>query len=157
VTNPVAHGPLIDPDDVIVRVVAEGEPRPWPRSRINRAGKLYLPRDYVEARAVVSNALRSAYRDAVGAFRPPYAGQVGLLVGLYRRTFRRVDIDNLTKTVLDAGVGVVWVDDSQVVSLVARILPDPDNPRTEIVVWAMPANRSIVRPADADDLDDDGG
>lgn len=134
-----AMGPVIDPDQVVARAVIEGEPVPWPRSRINRAGKYYLPRPYAEYRALVASELRHAYD------RPyPLTTRLGVLVGIYRRTMRRADIDNFAKTVLDAGNGIVWADDSQVVSLVARILPDPDNARLEVVVWILPGDRATI-------------
>lgn len=50
---------------------------------------------------------------------------------------RRVDIDNLWKLVSDAGNGIVWNDDSQIVDLTIHKHLDKANPRTEVLVWKV--------------------
>lgn len=60
--------------------------------------------------------LRAAMRN-----HPPEIGPLFLVLGFYRSTKRRADVDNLAKSVLDAGNGVAWADDSQILDLLAQI------------------------------------
>ena len=59
-----------------------------------------------------------------------------LLVSLdfYLPTRRRVDLDNLSKGVLDGLNGVVWEDDKQIVGLMLSKQHDRDNPRVVVDV-----------------------
>ena len=47
----------------------------------------------------------------------PTDGYWDVTLTFYRKSGRKVDIDNLSKAVLDALNGVVWIDDKQVVRL----------------------------------------
>lgn len=115
----------------IVRLeVPDVEPYPWPRSRISRAGRLYLPKTYLAYRDLVAMHLRAAYRG------PPEAGPIRVVLGFYRSTKRRADIDNLAKTVLDAGTSIVWDDDSQILDLRAQISYRA-NPSVEILAYRL--------------------
>ena len=53
----------------------------------------------------------------------------------YRDSDRRVDVDNLAKTVLDSLNHFVWADDSQIVRLTVVKGVDSDRPRTEVRVF----------------------
>lgn len=52
--------------------------------------------------------------------RGPVSGDVIVELIFYRPTRAAVDVDNLTKTILDAGKNVLWRDDDQVVGLHVR-------------------------------------
>ena len=65
----------------------------------------------------------------------PLRGPFNVVLTFYRRTKRRVDLDNLSKAVLDALNGIYWVDDTQVVSLFLRKEYDKKNPRVEVKIW----------------------
>ena len=47
----------------------------------------------------------------------PMDGYFEVALSFYRKTKRNVDVDNLSKNVLDALNGVIWHDDRQVVKL----------------------------------------
>lgn len=102
-------------DEILRLEIPDVEPYPWPRSRVSRAGRLYLPRPYVAYRDLVAMHFRAAYRGE------PELGPVRLVLGFYRSTRRRADVDNLAKTIMDAGTEIVWHDDSQVLELHAQI------------------------------------
>lgn len=51
---------------------------------------------------------------------PPLTGGVWVTLEFYMPTRRRVDVDNLSKAVLDALKGVVYEDDRQIVRLVVN-------------------------------------
>jgi Holliday junction resolvase RusA-like endonuclease len=62
-------------------------------------------------------------------------GPVAVVCVFFRPNRQRIDADNMTKLVLDAGTKArVWHDDSQVVMIVARVEFDPGHPRTEIAI-----------------------
>ena len=62
-------------------------------------------------------------------------GRFYVIITFYRGNKRRVDLDNLSKAVLDALEGIYWRDDTQVVSLYLRKRYDKSNPRAEIRIW----------------------
>lgn len=47
---------------------------------------------------------------------------------------KRGDLDNMIKALLDAGNGVLWKDDRQVVGINARVFRDCGTPRTELSI-----------------------
>jgi len=112
--------------------IPDVEPYPWPRSRLSRSGKLYLPRPYVAYRDLVAMHLRAAYRGE------PELGPIKLVLGFYRSTKRKADVDNLAKTVMDAGTSIVWGDDDQIVSLVAEKSYRPKAPSVEVIAYKLP-------------------
>lgn len=70
--------------------------------------------------------------------RPPMTGPVALTVFAYRKDKRRADIDNVVKHIMDAGNGIVWLDDSQILALVANKIPSDPDPRTVVIVSSHP-------------------
>lgn len=49
----------------------------------------------------------------------------------------RPDLDNLLKLVLDALNGIVWNDDSQVISIKTKKIQNAENPSTRLRVWKL--------------------
>ncbi len=71
-------------------------------------------------------------------------GGLAIACVFYRPNRQRIDADNMTKLVLDAGTKArAWHDDSQIVTIVARIELDAANPRTEIAL--MPSTSTLGR------------
>lgn len=129
----------------IIRVTAYGRPAPKGRPRVvrlpNGAVRTYTPRATV--------AWEEDVRLQALASRPaqPIEGPIRLELTVVllrprsapkRRVWpdRRPDLDNYTKTVLDALNGLYWRDDAQIVELAARkIYGEP--PRIEILVQVL--------------------
>jgi Holliday junction resolvase RusA-like endonuclease len=57
---------------------------------------------------------------------------------------QRKDLDNMTKLVLDACNGIVWVDDSQVTALNLRVSRGSDHPRTELSIIAIESDIPFI-------------
>lgn len=73
----------------------------------------------------------------------PRDGCLALACIFYRPNRQRIDVDNMTKLVMDAGTKArVWYDDSQITTIVARIEIDPELPRTEIALRPSPSTLS---------------
>jgi Holliday junction resolvase RusA-like endonuclease len=64
----------------------------------------------------------------------PLNGEYVLDVGFWFGDRRRRDVDNCLKSIMDAGNGVLWADDSQVRRLGAGRELDAARPRAEIWV-----------------------
>lgn len=98
-----------------MKMTIDIEPRPCPRPRFGR--RTYMPAEYV------------AYKAAIGALmklkcKTPTTENLKLVL-TFRRKYkvqsrRYGDIDNLVKGVMDACNGILFLDDSQVVSLTAE-------------------------------------
>ena len=98
-----------------MKMTIDIEPKPCPRPRFGK--RAYMPAEYV------------AYKAAIGALvkskcKTPTTENLKLQITFrrnYRADSRRFgDIDNLVKGVLDSLNGILFLDDSQVVSLTAE-------------------------------------
>lgn len=99
-------------DVVKVSFTVVGEPKSKGRPRFTRSGRTYTPKDTIDAERVIADAWR---RLEIPASDKPMV----LVCDFYVGTLRRKDIDNMLKTVGDALNGVAYVDDSQLVGVVA--------------------------------------
>jgi hypothetical protein len=109
-------------------ITVPGEPVAWVRAgRDNSVGG----RSFTPSR-VAKAEQRLGCRFAT---LPTFRRNVALGCVFHLGTMRRVDADNLTKLVLDAGNdGALWEDDSQVTTIVTKVTLDRTHPRTVISV-----------------------
>jgi crossover junction endodeoxyribonuclease RusA len=85
---------------------------------------------------MVVSAEAKAYREVVATRLygvKPYTGDVSLTVGVYRPQ-KSGDLDGRLKQLLDALQGYLYVDDKQIVRIVADRYDDKANPRVEVTV-----------------------
>lgn len=115
--------------ELVLECVIPGEPVPKARVRVTGRGT-FTPARTLHAEQALEWALAAA-----GAVvrRVPMVLDVDFFLG----NKRRVDLDNLWKLVCDAGNGIVWVDDSQIVGVHAFKFVDRERPRTELRVWTV--------------------
>lgn len=118
------------------------EPKSKARARVvrGRTGKMtaYTPGETSAAQEHLALSWRMATRGKTAD------GCLAIACVFYRPNRQRIDIDNMVKLVLDAGTKArVWYDDSQLVTIVARLELDPARPRTEIAL--MPSVSSLDR------------
>lgn len=134
----------------VLAFTVPGDPVPCPRPRVaTRGGRsiTYMPGDYQNAKDKVTVYALTATRKRPGEF--PIEGPVllGIRFFLLRgktvgREFPTVkpDIENLSKTVMDALSGVIYHDDAQVVGMLGWpqhgkfYVEDTEGPRTEVAV-----------------------
>ena len=80
-------------------------------------------------------AIKEAYKWELKAQKAKiHFGDLEVVVKLYFDDKRKRDIDNFNKLILDAGTGILWEDDSQIMKLTIAKFYDKENPRVEIVV-----------------------
>jgi hypothetical protein len=109
-------------DEIYVHVES-GDPVSKPRPRFAR-GRAYPDRKAESAEDALGFQLRRG---------PKFESNVVVACLFYRKSFQRIDVDNLLKFVLDASTkGRMWEDDSQVTALVGVLDLDSANPRTVI-------------------------
>lgn len=65
----------------------------------------------------------------------PFTGPVVLELNVYRPR-KRADLDNRIKLIQDSLSGFAYLDDEQVVKIVAERFESPDNPRVEVTITA---------------------
>jgi Holliday junction resolvase RusA-like endonuclease len=122
--------------DFAVRIEVPGVPVPKGRPRFGR-GRVYTPAKTKAYETVVALKAKEAMKGqhpvdcAVGvsvmAYMPaPKKGSPGMHVS-------KPDLDNLVKAALDSVRGIVFADDSQIISLIAFKSYDPD-PRLVLFV-----------------------
>jgi Holliday junction resolvase RusA-like endonuclease len=92
----------------------------------------YTPEKTRAAEDALGWTLRAAMKG-----RAPLDGLIRLDVQFFCKTHRRLDFDNLAKLVGDAGNGIVWQDDSQIVDGRIKVERGATNPRTELTVYAI--------------------
>ena len=102
-----------------MKIEIKAEPIPQPRPRFGRGGKVYQPEKIKAYKNVVSYAAKTAMQG-----KPPTSEALKINLRFYRRfkaSSRRFgDCDNLVKAVLDACNGIIFADDSQIISLTAE-------------------------------------
>ncbi len=118
-----------------------GDPVPAPRPRVARFGT-YMPKPYQVYRKALSWSLKSHWKPFRGdSFLEPNIAnkdrRFGVRAFFFRKTRQRSDVDNLLKTILDAGSHILWPDDSQVVEVFARVFRDTEQPRVQILVYEV--------------------
>jgi crossover junction endodeoxyribonuclease RusA len=114
---------------LLVEFTVEGDPIPKGRPRAG-SGRVYTPARTRDAEATVGLYARQAMQG-----RDPVTCDVILEAHFYTKTKRRVDIDNLLKTAMDAIGGIVFVNDDQVVQVTARKHHFPMAPGTVVRVF----------------------
>lgn len=116
----------------MIEFVVNVEPLPQPRPRFS-CGRCYQPARIIEYKKQVATAAKVAM-----CGREPVTCAVKMTVKLYRkyaRCSRRFgDYDNHGKAVCDACNGVVYADDSQIVSCTIEKHTDKLNPRVEVEI-----------------------
>lgn len=103
------------------KIFVPGKPVSWARARVSRHGGMFTPPKQRAYKLMVAQAFSRAVRRAISA---PVV--VVLRIQLLRpRTNKTLlpatrntsDVDNWAKMILDAGNGIAWKDDAQVVAL----------------------------------------
>ena len=130
----------------MIKIVIPGTPIPQSRPRFTRQGHAYesqRSRDYKKVVAIAAEAVMGAREPLRGAlwcnviFYMPIPKSTSQkrrkeLTGAFV-TKKTGDIDNLLKAVTDAMIGIVYVDDCQIVRIIAEKKYD-ENPRAEILI-----------------------
>ena len=112
----------------IFELTVEGNPIPKGRPRVVD-GHAYTPKATREYESLVSRIAALEW-----AQKEPIKGPLSIQLTFYRADKRRVDWDNLAKTVTDALQGIVYYDDSQIVTALINKRIGCDRPRVEIAV-----------------------
>lgn len=110
-----------------VSFTVPGQPVPKQSFRYAHGGG-YTPAHVKAWQERVGYAARYEYK------LPPYRGAVVVRLEFWMKNHRRVDLDNLSKAILDALNGVVWKDDTQVEQLNLYKFVDSDDPRVTVHV-----------------------
>jgi Holliday junction resolvase RusA-like endonuclease len=95
-----------------IQFIVDGEPVPKQSFRYTKNGGGFTDPRMVAWQKTVAWRAREAMQG-----RAPLTGPVAMRVVFTLGNFRRVDLDNLNKGVADAMNGIVFKDDTQVVSL----------------------------------------
>jgi Holliday junction resolvase RusA-like endonuclease len=109
-----------------VEFTIPGDPVPKARPRFGKG------RTFTERKTVAAEKRVGLEYLAAGGRR--LTGPVEVICSFFRENERRVDVDNLTKLVLDGLNGIAFEDDSQVVLLVASKVVAPELPQTIVTV-----------------------
>jgi Holliday junction resolvase RusA-like endonuclease len=120
--------------NLVFELEVQGEPVPKARARARRGQRAFTP-------ARTRQATDQLTWEIVGALeRSPaltFKGPLRLELEFDRASRRRCDLDNLAKLVMDAGIGVLWDDDSQIVELELAKREDRRRPRTVIRLYTV--------------------
>jgi crossover junction endodeoxyribonuclease RusA len=92
-----------------------------------RGGRRFLTKEGKSAKESISWELKKQYRGkALGC-------DIGLDIDFYVPN-QRSDLDNLLKGLLDCLTGIIYIDDKQIVEILARKYVDKKEPRIEIII-----------------------
>lgn len=106
-------------------VVIEGEPVCQERPRfVSRGGKSWAYDPTEKAKKALGMCLLA---QRTGILERNLWLDIEFFIG---KTRKRIDLDNLIKAFCDAGNGVLYKDDSQIIRITAGLHRDADKPRT---------------------------
>ena len=122
-----------------MKFTVEGKPQPKERPRKGKNGSFYTPKKTQEYESLVGWIARSKYKG--NPSDKPISVTLDIYFKLPQRTseiegaycMKNTDIDNITKSVLDACNGIVYVDDKQVVKTIVGKYWSI-NPRIEVEI-----------------------
>ena len=115
----------------ISHIVIEGNPIPKQSFRYSKV-RHHQPQRLTDWQEAVG------WAGSLNSPLTPLDGEFSVIISFWRGDKRRVDLDNLSKAVLDALEGIYWKDDKQVTSLYLVKRYDKIRPRAEIRVWHNP-------------------
>lgn len=99
------------------------KPRPYPGVKRNdRTGEFYTPEWYKDYKNELRRAVQATYQSNV--FPPIFAVELKFFLNTPKYTSKNAgDVDNLSKAVLDALQGVIWLNDAQIIQLIISKYP----------------------------------
>ena len=140
----------ISDEQYLFRIMVRGDPVPASRPRVLKTGHTYYHKRYGNYRDALSWYLAGSLRPVPDAAFidpdiPADRRRYGIRAIFYRKSRQRCDVDNLLKTIFDAGTGIVWPDDSSIDEVFAKIIRPSSEPRVELLVYetaSQPDNRT---------------
>ena len=112
---------------------------PKKRPRVTSRGT-FMPAGYQDWKQETAFQMRQQYR------HEPMQGHVAVAIDIVAKRKPRGDIDNLAGAILDAGNGVLWTDDRQIVALaIVWLTPAdelPEGIRLEVREWTKESSRA---------------
>lgn len=117
------------PENVVLEITIPGDPQSKARARVTQSGS-YTPESTSAAQQTLAWNVRFAAKGS-----PDCTSVFGVAVGFYAKNWQQRDVDNLAKLVMDACTGIIWLDDAQVVELVAQLYRQDPSPRTELLIY----------------------
>jgi crossover junction endodeoxyribonuclease RusA len=115
----------------VIRFTVPGPPVPKARARIIHRASGAIQAFTPEATAKYELKVGLCARTA--GIRPD-KGELALSVWFYTPNARRMDLDNLLKSVMDGLNGIAWEDDSQVAEVHASRMVDHLSPRAVVSI-----------------------
>lgn len=121
---------------VIARFTIDGEPASKARPRFD--GRGYKARAFTPAKTKAAEQVVAwKFRAAAPHHRADSETAYGMACVFFPGTRQRRDVDNMLKLVADGLNGIAWADDAQVYEVTGRRGHDPQNPRTEVLIYAV--------------------
>jgi len=118
------------PDNIFFTV--SGNPIPKQSFRFRNGQRSYQP---ARIKAWQNMVAAEAYAVMIG--KDKLVAPLRVSIHFRRDNRRRVDLDNLSKAVLDAMNGIVYQDDQQIHELRLSKEIDKDNPGVDVRIWTM--------------------
>lgn len=124
-----------------ISLVIPGNPVPLERPRVTRNGTI-TPKRSAEAKDRIANITKIALMQHAERF--PLYEEFNIVAAFYegvKAESHMADVDNCLKLLMDALIGIVWIDDKLVTRIEATIERGVAEPRTEFIITKRKTRR----------------
>lgn len=109
-------------------IVLKGTPPSTQNIYFHKGHMVYMSKIGKDTKESYQWEIKRQYKDK------PTTKDIAIIIEFYFKDKKRRDIDNFNKLILDAGTGMIWKDDSQIMEMTLRKFIDKKHPRVEIFI-----------------------
>jgi Holliday junction resolvase RusA-like endonuclease len=134
----------IKDEDILLNMQVNGNPISAARPRFSfRSRHAYIPENVKKYQELICWKIKERYPNLK---IDKSVNSYGLYINFFRDNRQRIDVDNLTKAIMDAiSLTKIWQDDCQVQELFVTKQVSRDNPRVEFILYKTINNSPYVK------------
>lgn len=130
--DPMLWPTPLDESSIVATVSIDVDPQSKSRPIFSK-GRAYTPDKTRQYEKMLAFNFRASLTR-----QPTASDRFGVRAVFRKETLQRIDVDNMLKAVFDAANDVVWLDDSQCVEVMGKVLRGAPSARIDVVFYLLP-------------------